>query len=94
MVYYRGNSLAEPKKDFAIHDQELHLLIQEAEKRYKDFLFDAWMGNRKSDLDTQIAKLTEDCTAWMDTLPTKHKPAAMLPILLAEYLKKDIYSRD
>ena len=88
MVYKHCNT--EPQKDFAMYDSELHMLIQEAEKRYKDFLFSAWMGNRKSDLDRQIAELTEDCSAWMDTLPTRHKPAAMLPILLAEWLEKEL----
>lgn len=89
MVYKHANAREKPK-NFSMTDPKLHGLIQEAEQRYQNFLFDAWMGNRKSDFDRQIAQLTEDCSAWMDTLPTRHKPAAMLPILLAEWLQKEL----
>ena len=78
-------------KPFAPYDPEANAAFDEAKSRWSRALFDLWNAPDKAEFDRITGALEAECNEAAQKAPTRLKPLACLPALLAQYLSQEVF---
>ena len=88
MIYKNTTKQGKP---FAPYDPEANAAFDEAKSRWSRALFDLWNAPNRAEFDEIIKALEEESEKAAKETPTRLKPLVILPALLAQYLRKEVY---